>query len=74
MFGERYFYRLQKEYLYPVLHTNYVLQKEVVIEYLRGNKLYLSGDGRCDNPGYIVPSMVHILLWTLPLTLSYTTV
>ena len=52
MFGERYFYKLQKEYLYPVVHTNYVMQQEAVIEYLRGNKLHLSGDGRCDSPGY----------------------
>ena len=52
MFGERYFYKLQKEYLYPVVHTNYVMQQEAVIEYLRGNKLHLSGDGRCDIPGY----------------------
>ena len=52
VFGERYFYRLQKEYLYPVVHTNYVRQQEAVIEYLRGNQLHLSGDGRCDSPGY----------------------
>ena len=31
MFGERYFYKLQKEYMYPVVHTNYVLQQEAVI-------------------------------------------
>ena len=49
MFNEWYFYRLQKEYLYPVVHTNYVMQQEAVIEYLRGNKLHLSGDGRCDS-------------------------
>ena len=24
VFSERYFYRLQKEYLYPVVHTNYI--------------------------------------------------
>ena len=52
MLGERYFYKLQKEYLYPVVHTNYVMQQEAVIEYLRGIKLHLSGDGRCDSPGY----------------------
>ena len=23
-----------------------------MIEYLRGNQLHLSGDGRCDSPGY----------------------
>ena len=52
IFGERYFYRLQKEYLYPVIHTNYLRQQEAVIEYLRGNQLHLSGDGCCDSPGY----------------------
>ena len=52
VFSERYFYRLQKEYLYPVVHTNYVRQQEAVIEYLRGNQLHLSGDGRFDSPGY----------------------
>ena len=51
VFSERYFYRLQKEYLYSVVHTNYVKQ-EAMIEYLRGNQLHLSGDGCCDSPGY----------------------
>ena len=50
-FGERYFYKLQKEYLYPVVHTNYVMQQEAVIEYLIGNKLHLFRDGCCDSPG-----------------------
>ena len=31
VFSERYLYRLQKEYLYPVVHTNYVRQQEAVI-------------------------------------------
>ena len=35
VFSERYLYRLQKEYLYPVVHTNYVRQQEAVIKYLR---------------------------------------
>ena len=52
VFSERYFYRLQKEYLYLVVHTNYVRQQEAVVEYLRGNQLHLSGDGRCDSPEY----------------------
>ena len=52
VFSERYFYRLQKEYLYPVVHTNYIRQQEAVVEHLRGNQLHLSGDGRCDSPGY----------------------
>ena len=38
--------------MYPVIHTNYVQKQETVIEYLRCNQLHLSGDGRCDSPGY----------------------
>ena len=38
--------------MYPVVHTNYIRQQEAVIEYLRGNQLHLSGDDRCNRPGY----------------------
>ena len=54
VFGECYFYKLQKEYLYPVVHTNYVRQQEAMIEYLRGNQLHLSGYGHYDSPANIV--------------------
>ena len=50
MFSESSFYRLQKEYLFPVIHTNYLMQQDAVMEFLRGNNLQLSGDGRCDSP------------------------
>ena len=52
MFSESTFYRLQKEYLFPVIHTNYNMQQDAGLEFLRGNDLKLSGDGRCDSPGY----------------------
>ena len=45
IFSESYFYRLQKEYLFPVIHTNYLMQQDAVLEFLRGQPLYLSGDG-----------------------------
>ena len=48
MFSESTFYRLQKDYLFPVIHTNYVMQQDAVLEFLRGNVLKLSDDGRCD--------------------------
>ena len=51
---KEYFYKLQKEYLYPVVHTNYVRQQEAMIEYLRGNQLHLSGYGHYDSPANIV--------------------
>ena len=37
------------------------MQQEAGIEYLRGSKLHLSGDGRCDVLD-IVLSKVHLLL------------
>ena len=73
IFGEQYFYRLQKEYLYPVIHTNYVRQQEPVTKYLRGNQLHLSGIVAVTVLD-IVPNMAHILLWTMPLTLDYSLV
>ena len=45
MIAESYFYRIQKEYLYPVVHGTYMLQKEAVLAFLRDEGLHLSGDG-----------------------------
>ena len=50
--SERSFHRFQKEFLYPVLHTAYIQQQQTVVEFLKGLPLNLSGDGRCDSPGY----------------------
>ena len=45
MFSEStFYYRLQKEYLFPVIHTSYVMQQDAVLEFLRGNDFKLSGD------------------------------
>ena len=62
MFSERRFYDLQKDYVYPVVHTTYVRQQEAVIEYLRDNQLHLSGDGRCDSPGYSAKYATYSLM------------
>ena len=62
MFSESTFYRLQKEYLFPVIHTNYVMQHDAVLEFLRGSDLKLSGDGRCDSPGYSVKYCTYSLM------------
>ena len=64
IFSESTFHRLQKEYLYPVVHTAYVQQQQTVTEFLRGKPLQLSGDGRCDSPGH----SAKYPLWTLSLT------
>ena len=52
LLSERYFHRLQKEYIFLVLHTAYVQQQEALFAFLGGKHLYLSGDGRCYSPGY----------------------
>ena len=52
MIAESYFYKIQKEYLYPVVHSTYISQQEAVLAFLRDEGLHLSGDGRCDSPGY----------------------
>ena len=62
MFSESTFYRLQKEYLFPVIHTNYNMQQDAVLEFLRGNDLKLSGDGRCDSPGYSAKYCTYSLM------------
>ena len=62
MFSESYFYRLQKEYLFPVRHTNYIMQQDAVLEFLSGKDLCLSGDGRCDSPGYSAKYCTYSLM------------
>ena len=62
MFSESTFYGLQKEYLFPVIHTNYVMQQNAVLEFLRGANIQLSGDGRCDSPGYSAKYCTYSLM------------
>ena len=62
MFSESSFYRLQKEYLFPVIHTNYLMQQDAVMEFLRGNNLQLSGDDRCDSPRYSAKYCTYSLM------------
>ena len=50
--GEEQFYDLQRDFLYPVVHSTYVRQQESVVEYLRDNQLYLSRYGHCDSLRY----------------------
>jgi len=61
MFSESTFYRLQREYLFPVVRTNYLMQQDAVVEFVRDSNLKLSSDGQCDSP-----AKYH--LWTQPLT------
>ena len=62
MFSESTFNRLQKEYLFPVIHTNYIMQQDAVLEFLRGNDLKLSDDGLCDSPWYSAKYCTYSLM------------
>ena len=62
VFSKRYFYTLQKEYLYPVVYANYIRQQEAVIKYLRGNQLHLSGNDCSDSPGYSAKYSIYTLM------------
>ena len=67
MFSESSFYGLQKEYLFPVIHTNYVMQQNAVLEFLRGTNYNCLVMVDVTVQG-IVLNTVHTHLWTQPLT------
>ena len=54
-------YDLQKDYVYPVVHTIYIRQQEVVIECLRDNQLHLSGDGHFGSP--IIKNSLNLFIF-----------
>ena len=62
VFSERQFYDLQKDYVYPIVHTTYVRQQDAIIAYLRNNQLHLSSDGRLDSPGYSAKYATYLLM------------
>ena len=35
-----------------MVHSTYILHQEAVLEFSRNEGFHLSGDGRCDSPGY----------------------
>ena len=67
MISENYFYRIQKQYLDPVMHGTYLLQQEAMLAFLRDEGLHSSGDGRCDSPGYSAKYALT-LSWTVSVT------
>jgi len=62
VFCEKQYYYFQKKYVYPVVYTTYIKQREAVVEYLKGNQLHLSGDGHCDSPGYSAKYCAYTLM------------
>ena len=45
-----------------LLYTPTVMQQDAVLEFLRGNDLKLSGDSRCDSPGYSTKYCTYSLM------------
>lgn len=58
------FYSMQRKYLWPVVNHRYLLQHRELLQSLRGERLVLAGDGRCDSPGhnakYGTYSIMHV--------------
>ncbi|XP_059899463.1 uncharacterized protein LOC132451154 isoform X2 [Gadus macrocephalus] len=57
MIAKTTFYEMQKAYLHPAIEDLYQQQRKeimarVYLEQEDGKKLHLSGDGRCDTPGF----------------------
>jgi hypothetical protein len=49
---ERTFYAVQSKYLFPVVHQVWKSHQQELHHKLRGQCLAISGDGRCDSPGF----------------------
>ena len=58
------FNSLQRKYLWPVVNHRYLLQHRELLQSLKGERLILAGDGRCDSPGhnakYGTYSIMHV--------------
>ena len=51
--SKRSFYYLQKKYVYPAINYTYKMyQNSVIDECKKRDKIEVSGDARCDSPGY----------------------
>ena len=48
------FMELQKKFVFPVINEFFIKQKEEIVDYLKwqNRPLDVSGDGRCDSPGF----------------------
>ena len=60
MISESYFYKIQKEYLYFIIHSTYILQQEAVLVFLRDEGLHLSNDGR---QGIMLKLILYLLYY-----------
>ena len=55
IFGKTRFYAIQKDYLFPVVNKIFEQKKLLILENIQDlspEGIHLSGDGRCDSPGF----------------------
>lgn len=50
--GQSTFYNTLKSTLIPVVNHTYLEHQKKILQELSGKTIWLSGDGRCDSPGY----------------------
>ena len=50
--GRTSFHKIENDYVIPSIHRMYTQQKDIITGALRNKKLVVSGDGRCDSPGF----------------------
>lgn len=64
IFSERLFYRIQQNRIFPLVNAYYRQNQIVLADTFRdkGSPLVLSGDGRCDSPGYSAKYCTYSLM------------
>ena len=60
--AERTFHRIQSTYLFPVIHRTWTRHQQLIFQRLQGQDLKISGDGRCDSPGYSAKYCTYTLM------------
>ena len=65
--GKSYYHRIQTHYLFPCIHKIYKTVRGVLIAKITGERpsLDLSGDARCDSPGYGAKYSTYSLMDTV---------
>lgn len=56
------FYQVQKSVLNPIINQEYLLQQEAILNSLPVEGVGLSGDGRCDSPGFSAKYCTYSLM------------
>lgn len=60
--GKTTFYNMQSSILNPIINQEYLLQQEAILNSLPSEGVRLSGDGRCDSPGYSAKYCTYSLM------------